>query len=131
MIYGSQIWGQSINIHTEQIVKLQNRAMRIIQFEDFQANPNPIYRDNNILKLSDYIELQNCLFVYDFLNNTLPSCFQSYFLKINELHIIPVISSGWGCLFTPYLSTTRYGLHSITRNVLTAGTILPDYSNKI
>ncbi|MCH2406071.1 MAG: reverse transcriptase family protein, partial [Nitrosopumilus sp.] len=115
MIYGSQIWGQTINTHTEKVFKLQNRAMRIIQFEDFHANSNPIYKANKILKLEDHIELQNCLFVYDSIKNTLPACFQSYFLKVNEIHSINTISSELGCLFTPYLSTTRYGLHSITR----------------
>ena len=64
LIYGSQIWGQTINIHTEKVFKLQNKAMRIIQFADFHANPHPIYKANKILKLEDHIELQNCLFVY-------------------------------------------------------------------
>ena len=66
MIYGSQIWGQSINVHTEKIVKLQNRAMRIINFAEVQANADPLYKSNKILKLEDNISLQNCMFVYDF-----------------------------------------------------------------
>ena len=57
MIYGSQIWGQTINIHTQKVFKLQNKAMRIIQFADFRANSNPIYKANKILKLQDNIEL--------------------------------------------------------------------------
>ena len=43
MVYGCQIWGQGRGSHIENIYKLQNRALRIINFEDFNANPNPLY----------------------------------------------------------------------------------------
>ena len=67
MIYGSQVWGQDINTHTEKVFKLQNRAIRTISFSDFHADPNPTYKSLKILKLEDSIILQNVLFVYDFL----------------------------------------------------------------
>ena len=78
MIYGSQIWGQNIDTHTEKVFKLQNRAVRTISFSDFHADPNPIFKAVKILKLEDLITLQNILFVYDFLKTTLPTCFDSY-----------------------------------------------------
>ena len=114
MVYGCQVWGQSINIHTEKVFKLQNRAMRIISFSDFHANSNPIYKENKILKLKDYITLQNCIFVYDFLNNNLPTCFDSYFKSVNAVHSKRTKSSKLGCLFVPHFSTKKYGLNSIT-----------------
>ena len=43
MLYGCQIWGQGHGSHIEKIFKLQNRALQIINFEDFHANPDPIY----------------------------------------------------------------------------------------
>ena len=118
MIYGAQIWGQTITTHTEKVFKLQNRAMRIIDFADFHADANPIYKTNSILKLEDHIKLQNCLFVYDFLKSTLPVCFNTYFTKINTIHTSNTINSELGCLFTPYMSTVRYGLQSITRQCI-------------
>ena len=42
MTYGSQVWGQAITTHTEKIFKLQNRALRIIDFPDFRADVDPI-----------------------------------------------------------------------------------------
>ena len=39
MVYGCQIWGQGRGSNIENIYKLQNRALRIINFEDFNANP--------------------------------------------------------------------------------------------
>ena len=115
MIYGSQVWGQTINTHTEKVFKLQNRALRTITFSDFQADPNPIYKSLKILKLDDLVTLQNVLFVYDHIKETLPICFDSYFTKISDVHKIGTVNSALGCMFTPYSSTTRYGLNSITR----------------
>ena len=62
LVYGCQIWGQSINIFTKKVFKLQNRAMRILSSADFHANADPLYKMSNILKLNDIIALQNCIF---------------------------------------------------------------------
>ena len=120
MIYGSQVWGQSITTHTEKIFKLQNRALRIIDFADFRADVDPIYAKNSILKLEDQVKLQNCLFVFDFLHKKLPECFDNYFTKLNEIYSeeITTINSELGCLFTPFMSTAKYGLQSITRQCI-------------
>ena len=43
MIYGCQIWGQGKGTHIDKIYKLQDRALRIINFKDFRADPNTLY----------------------------------------------------------------------------------------
>ena len=116
--YASEIWGQPKNINSEKIFRLQNRALRIIDFANFQDNVNPIYKSNNVLKLEDHIKIQNCLFVFDYYSGRLPQCFNGYFTKINEVHSIETISSKLGCLYTPRFATTRYGLNSITRKCI-------------
>ena len=120
MMYGVQVWGQSITTHTEKVFKLQNRALRIINFSNFRANADPLYETNKILKLADYITMQNCLFVYDFLHKTLPECFNDYFQKLDEVYTeeVNTINSALGCLFTPYKSTERYGKCCITRKCI-------------
>ena len=85
MVYGCQIWGQSRSSHVEKIFKLQNQALQIRNFEDFYANPNPLYMNNKLLKLQDFIRLQNCLFAHDYLNNVLPASFDDYYFKLNYL----------------------------------------------
>lgn len=114
MSYGMQIWAQSDSSHLENISKLQNRAMRIINFKEFDADCNPLYKDMKILKLMDFIALQNCLFVHDFFDNRLPACFDNYFKRIRDIHSYPTLNSELGCLSIPIVSTTRYGLNSIT-----------------
>ena len=115
LVYGCQVWGQNKDIYTDKVFKLQNRAMRIISFSDFHASSSPIYKVMKILKLEDFITLQNCLFVHDFLNKKLPVCFNSYFQSANKLHSIGTKSSQLGCIFIPHVSTKRYGLNSISR----------------
>lgn len=113
--YGSQIWGQAKTANTSRISKLQNRALRIIDFANFQDDVNPIYKASKTLKLEDHIKIQNCLFVFDYLSGRLPHCFDGYFTRISEVHSIQTVSSQLGCLYIPHFSTTRYGLNSIVR----------------
>ena len=45
MTYRCQIWGQNCSAHLIKISKLQNRALRIINFEDFNDNPSTLYKN--------------------------------------------------------------------------------------
>ena len=120
MVYGSQIWGQKSGASFDKISRLQNRALRIINFVDFRANPNPLYINDRILKLGDQIRLQNCLFVHDYLNDSLPACFDDYYFKLNYLYFNALTrNANLGCLFLPSKNTTRYGLQSITQKSIT------------
>ena len=118
LVYGCQIWGQTINIHNKRIFKLQNRAMRIISFSNYNADSNPLYASHKILKLSDQIALQNCLFVHDSLKGMLPICFNEYFNLLKNVHHIHTKSSQVGCLFVPSYSPTRYGLNSLIKKCI-------------
>ena len=41
IMYGAQIWGQNHNIHVKWIIKLQEKAIRIINFAEYH-DPTPI-----------------------------------------------------------------------------------------
>ena len=118
LTYGSQIWGQGINTFNKRVFKLQNRALRIISFSDFQADADPLYSHFKILKLKDHIVLQNCLFVYEALNETSPLCFHTYFKQVRLIHNFKTKSASLGCLYTTNSSTIRYGLNSITNKCI-------------
>ena len=120
LVYGCQVWGQTENTHTEKVFKLQNRAMKIISFSDLRSNPSPIFKAMKILRLEDFITLQNCIFVHDFLKNKLPTCFNEYFQTVNSVHSIGTKSNRLGCLFIPHVSTKTYGLNSITRKSISS-----------
>ena len=50
--YGSQIWGQS-NQAVSKMEKLQNKALRIINFEPLRYSVNPLYNKCEILQFGD------------------------------------------------------------------------------
>ena len=83
LIYGSQIWGQTKTKLFQEVVKLQNKVIRIINFLPFNSsNINKIYNDLKILKLPDFILSQNSLFVKDCFEKEIPNPLINYFQKI-------------------------------------------------
>ena len=92
--------------------------MRILSFSDFRCNADPLYKFLNVLKLDDLIALLNCLFVHDFINNKLPSCFKSYFQSIKEIHPINTKSSVIGCIHVPYFQPQNMDSIQFHVNVL-------------
>ena len=72
MSYGSQIWGQTKTVLSKLGI-IQNKAIRIITFEKFQASSLPLYKKSDILKLEDLVNMQNFLFVYDNIKSNLPT----------------------------------------------------------
>ena len=118
MTYGCQVWGQNSNsTHVKQISSLQDKAIRIINFKPYRSTRNPLYKENAILKLEDFIKVQNCLLIHDYLHNTLPLCFQDYYFKKNTRQI-QTRNSNIGCLFVPSQNTTSYGLNSISHQAI-------------
>lgn len=114
LTYGVQVWGQQQNCQTDLICKLQNRALRTINFADMNANPNPLYKNNNILKINDQVKVKNVLFIYDFLHNYLPICFHNEFLQLENVYTsVKTRNSSLGCLLVPRKRSTKYGLFSI------------------
>ena len=50
------------------------------------APVNKIYKNSKILKISDYVSLQNALLIKDCFNANLPETFLKYFGKAKEQH---------------------------------------------
>ena len=96
------------------IFKLQNRALRIISFSDLRADCTPFYRDLKILKLDDYIVLQNCLLVHDALHRVSPVCFHDFFKYSREVHSLHTRTYTSDQLFVKHSNSIRYGINSIT-----------------
>ena len=114
LTYNCQIWGISNYEHVNKIQRLQNKALRIINFKEFNSPSTPLYIENKVLKLKDIIMMKNCLFVHDFLSNSLPSCFFNYFKKLNLVYDHETRNSSLGCLFVPLVNTTSFGINSVT-----------------
>ena len=113
--YGCQIWALENTAQVERIGKLQDRAMRIINFKNYHTTSEPIYFQYQTLKLCDMVRLNNCLLVYDFLRNTLPECFVNYFEQTKFRYTTLVTrNSEYTALYVPSVNKTSTGIHTIT-----------------
>ena len=82
LTYTSQIWGQHERI-VNKLQILQNKALRVMCFGNPRSSANLLFKDSKILKLADFILLQNILFVHDNLRNKLPASLADKFTFTN------------------------------------------------
>ena len=74
--YCSLFW--AYNFRTiQQIVILQNNAVRIINFQPKNFHTSPLFKKSSILKFQDKISLENILFVSKSVNNLQQSVFNT------------------------------------------------------
>ena len=67
-MFACQIWGQNINT-LRKIQALKDEAVPIINFRTNNYDVGELYKNDKLLRISDYIKLLNCLFVRDVLTN--------------------------------------------------------------
>ena len=113
MTYGSQIWGQLQNKYVNRILKLQDKAVRIINFVSSFDSRNPLYLKSKILKFNDNINLLNFIFVYDSLKNNLPTIFNNKFTRVNKYHNYNTRNAIQNKVALPKIKTQIYGIKSI------------------
>ena len=118
LTYGCQIWCQNKNDSTKKIGNLQQKAIRIINFKNNNNPSAPLFKETNILKLYDNITLLNCLFVYDHLDNNIPTALQGYFTSVKDTHQHNTRHAGINVEIPP-VKTIRYGKNSITSQSVT------------
>ena len=112
--YGSIIWAQNqTNMNVKRISRLQNKAVRIMNFSDYRDHANPIFKQLNIIKLSDNVSLQNILLVYDSLNSRLPSILNHGYNYVLNFHAIRTRNALKLKLALPTVKTTAHGINSI------------------
>ena len=84
LIYVYQIWGQKETM-VKNLLQLQNKAMRIINFKLNYHPADELYHCNKILKITDYIKLSNCMFVKNVLVRNCLSNSQRTFKLANNM----------------------------------------------
>ena len=99
----------------QQILILQKKAVRIINFQPRNSHTSPLFKQNFIIKFQDKICLENVLFVSkSLINNLTPPVFSTWFSFSSDQHNYETSSSTQGNLTKLYYKTNRYGKYSIT-----------------
>ena len=112
LIYACQIWGQIFDLLTK-IQPLQDKALRVISFKANSHNVKDLYKNDQILKISDYMKMLNCLFVRDVLTKSTIPPFQNYCNKSENLHHHNTRHDKQNSVILTQRSTAFYGINSI------------------
>ena len=65
----------------QNIEKIQNKALRIINLKNSWEPSEQIYKESKMFKLKDIVTISNLKFVYDQMNKLLPRVFEKFFIN--------------------------------------------------
>ena len=68
IMYGITIWGNANSIALKKTIQLQKRALRTINKTSYNSHTDPLFKENNILKIQDLYEQQIMLFMHGWVN---------------------------------------------------------------
>ena len=57
LTYSCQVWGQIQNKHINRVLKLQDKAIRVINFAQHNESRSPLYKNSKVLKFNDNLAL--------------------------------------------------------------------------
>ena len=87
LIYASEIWGQNQpNQLLKRLLLLQEKAIGIIDLQPQTSPPNNLFKENRILKISDYINYKYAIFVRNSLRKENLQIFNNMFTPLGVKH---------------------------------------------
>ena len=84
--YCIHVWGKAYNSHRNDLIVLQNKAMRIISGVPPRTNIDKFYIDNNVLIVKHIYNYNIALFMYEYVNNMTPDVFDNLLSNISDIH---------------------------------------------
>ena len=84
--YCNLIWASNYESRIHKLIILQKKAVRLIQGARKDAHTAPIFRDLNLLNLTQIRSLQIGEFIYRYEHNLLPTSFAGYFTLGSQIH---------------------------------------------
>ena len=112
LTYGAQVWGQFPNQYVTRLQKIQDKAIRIINFSNYNDPVDPIYHKLKLLKINEHVKLQNFLYVHNSLNKKVPKPLRNSFTFMTK-NCSYTRSTILNKMALPKVRTMTYGLHSI------------------
>ena len=100
-------------------------------FLNRNAHTTPFFKDSNILKFPDKIALENCIFIKNYFNQTLPTPFKNWFTLSTDSHTHNTRWSNSGCLKIPPHKTTIYGRQSVNISAIYTWNYLQSHRRNI
>ena len=102
----------------KKITVLQKKAIRIMSFADFNAHTSELFKQWEIIKMNDLVDIQNCVLSHSFINETLPESFKNFFEMCEDIYDFETRSSESHCIWIPRVNTSTYGLNSTAHHCI-------------
>ena len=115
--YSCMVWAENINA-VNRLIILQKKPLRIMNLKDQLFHSSPLFSENNILKFTDKITLENILFVNKSINRQVPPIFYGWFTFSGDLHRHETCWSVTDHLNIPNFWTQKYGCFSIRASTI-------------
>ena len=112
LTYSCIVWARNINT-VNRLIILQKKPLHIMNFKDQVFHSSPLFSENNILKCTDKITLENILFVNKSINRQVPPIFYDWFTFSGDRHRYETCWSVTDHLNIPTFRTQKYGRFSI------------------
>ena len=90
--HGCQLLGQNEDA-IEHIITQQKTAIRLMSFAHYQANASPLFKNLNVIELTDIVKNSNLLFTHNTINKNSPVVFNNIFLFNETSHPHQTVNS--------------------------------------
>lgn len=109
LIYGSIVWGKLPRYILDKIRSLQNKALRLMHFENIFSKASHLYVEAKILPFQAQLVRQQCVFAFDQQHMTLPKIFSDFCVHSSR--------TAKQSLFIPGTKTVYFGTNSVKTQV--------------
>ena len=105
--YCIHVWGKAYDTHLNDLVVLQNKAMRIISGVPPRTNMDRFYVEMSILTVKRIYNYSIGLFMYKYVNKMTPAVFDNFFRNISDIHQHNTRNATQKQFYITYRGTTR------------------------
>jgi hypothetical protein len=81
LVYCNQVWSCGSSNSISPLILQQKKAIRIITKSKYNAHTQPLFKQKNILPLTDLINMSKIQFMYDYRMNRTPSSFDQMWIR--------------------------------------------------
>ena len=110
IIYCIEVWGAASLNNLMSVLRLRERAVRLITSSSFRAHSEPLFLSLQVLSVFDVYFFRLSIIVFRYENNLLPDCANPMFTKNYEIHGYCTRQSAW-------LHVPKSGKSAIQRTV--------------
>ena len=107
LLYGLPISGSTFPTYLQKLLRLQNKAVRIISNCNSKTSTTPLFYQYKILKIQDLYYLEIAKIMHQYSNKHLPICFTSFFTQTSSIHNRSARSNIRNNLYLPHFLWSR------------------------